>query len=138
MINSARLLLAALAVTTFAACPAVVEVKPPEPAKPIIPAYEPTGEFAELKKGAAAGIDENTAAAKAAETEAALAAAIAKLEADAAAKKKKGSSVGSADLEQDGRRWRPFSFVIVVRSTTITKETFCPAGDLFPPRCARV
>ena len=49
----------------------------------------PTGEFAELKKGAAAGIDENTAAAKAAETEAALDAAIAKLEADAAAKKKK-------------------------------------------------
>jgi len=99
MINSARLLLAALAVTTFAACPAdpppppppvapPVEVKPPEPVKPVIPAYEPTGEFADLKKGAAAGIDENTAAAKAAETETALDAAIAELEAKAAAKKK--------------------------------------------------
>jgi len=98
MINSARLLLAALAVSTFAACPAdppppppvvpPVEVKPPEPVKPVIPAYEPTGEFAEQKKAAAAGIDENTAAAKAAETETALDAAIAELEAKAAAKKK--------------------------------------------------
>lgn len=98
MINSARLLLAALAVSTFAACPAdppppppvvpPVEVKPPEPVKPVIPAYEPMGEFADLKKGAAAGIDENTAAAKAAETETVLDAAIAELEAKAAAKKK--------------------------------------------------
>ena len=98
MKNIARLLLATLAVTAIASCaepppppppppPPVVEPPPPPP-KPVIPAYEPTGDFAEIKKGAAAGIDENTALAKATSTEAELDAAIAALEAAAAAKKK--------------------------------------------------
>ena len=86
-------LLAAFALAA-SACPAdpppppppVIEAPPPPPPPPpppavVIPAYEPTGEFAELKKGAAAGIDETNAAVKAAETEAALDAAIAALEA---------------------------------------------------------
>ena len=96
MKNIARLLLATLAVTAIASCaepppppppppPPVVEPPPPPP-KPVIPAYEPTGDFAEIKKGAAAGIDENTALAKATSTEAELDAAIAALEAAAAAK----------------------------------------------------
>jgi hypothetical protein len=63
-------------------------VEPPPPPKPVIPAYEPTGDFADLKKGAAAGIDENNALAKATTTEAELDAAIAALEAAAASKKK--------------------------------------------------
>ncbi len=95
MKNIARALLAALAVTAIAACeepppppppppPPAVEPPPPPPA-PTIPAYEPTGDGADLKKAAAAGIDENNALAKATETETALDAAIAELE----AKKKK-------------------------------------------------
>jgi hypothetical protein len=92
-----RLLLAVAAVSAIAACsdppppppppPPPVEVKP-EPPKPVLAAYEPTGEFAEIKKGAAAGIDENTAAAKAAEVETALDTAIAELEAKKAPAKK--------------------------------------------------
>jgi hypothetical protein len=97
MKNIARLLLATLAVTAIASCaepppppppPPPPVVEPPPPPKPVIPAYEPTGDFAEIKKGAAAGIDENTALAKATSTEAELDAAIAALEAAAAAKKK--------------------------------------------------
>jgi len=97
MKNIARLLLATLAVTAISACeapppppppPPPPVVEPPPPPKPVIPAYEPTGDFADLKKGAAAGIDENNALAKATTTEAELDAAIAALEAAAAAKKK--------------------------------------------------
>jgi hypothetical protein len=97
MKNIARLLLATLAVTAIASCaepppppppPPPPVVEPPPPPKPVIPAYEPTGDFADIKKGAAAGIDENTALAKATSTEAELDAAIAALEAAAAAKKK--------------------------------------------------
>ncbi len=93
-------LLAAFALAA-AACPAeppppppepvkpvepIKPVEPPPPPKPVIPAYEPTGEHADLKKAAAAGIDENTAVMKAAETEAKIDQAIATLE--AAPKKK--------------------------------------------------
>lgn len=72
--------------------PPPVEVKepPPPPPPPVVEglkAYEPTGEFADLKKGAAAGIDDKNAVMKAAETEAALDVAIKTLE-DAKAKKK--------------------------------------------------
>ena len=97
MKNIARLLLATLAVTAISACeapppppppPPPPVVEPPPPPKPVIPAYEPTGDFADLKKGAAAGIDENNALAKATTTEAELDAAIAALEAAAASKKK--------------------------------------------------
>ena len=99
MITTARLLLAVAAVSAISACseppppppppPPPVEVKPPEPPKPVLAAYEPTGEGAETKKAGAAGIDENTAAAKAAEVETALDAAIAELEAKAKDPKKK-------------------------------------------------
>ena len=85
MKNIARALLATLAVTAIAACeappppppppPPVVEAPPPPP-KPVIPAYEPTGDFAEIKKGAAAGIDENNALAKATAVEGELDTAI--------------------------------------------------------------
>lgn len=99
MITTARLLLAVAAMSAITACseppppppppPPPVEVKPPEPPKPVLAAYEPTGEFADIKKAAAAGIDENTAAAKAAEVETALDTAITELEAKAKAPKKK-------------------------------------------------
>ena len=87
-------LLAAFALAA-AACPAdppppVEPPKPVEPIKPVdvpvvpvkavIPPYEPAGEFADLKKGTAAGIDENNALIKAAETEGALDGAITALE----------------------------------------------------------
>ncbi|MDP2343684.1 MAG: hypothetical protein Q8O67_22180 [Deltaproteobacteria bacterium] len=86
-------LLAAFALAA-AACPTDPPPPPPEPVKPIepvkpvevpvakpaIPAYEPAGEFADLKKAAAAGIDENNAMIKAAETEGALDGAITALE----------------------------------------------------------
>ena len=86
-------LLAAFALAA-AACPAdppppppepvkVEPVKAPDPPKAVVPAYEPTGEFADLKKGAAAGIDETNAMIKAAETEGALDGAISALEAKA-------------------------------------------------------
>ncbi len=88
-------LMAAFALASLVACPAdppppppevkVVVPPPPPPPMPMVPAYEPTGEFADLKKGAAAGIDDKNAMAKAAETEATLDAAITMLE---AAKKK--------------------------------------------------
>ena len=65
-------------------CP---DEKPPE--KPAIPAYAPMGEDADLKKGAAAGIDETNADAKAGELEKALDESIAKLEAAKAAPAKK-------------------------------------------------
>lgn len=61
------------------------EPPPPPPVAETLPAYEPTGEHADLKKGAAAGIDDKNALAKATETEAALDTAIADLK----AKKKK-------------------------------------------------
>jgi hypothetical protein len=101
MITTARLLLAAVAVSALAACPAEpppppplplpppVEVKPVDPPKPVLAPYEPAGEFADIKKAAAAGIDENTAAAKAAEVETALDTAITELEAKAKAPAKK-------------------------------------------------
>jgi hypothetical protein len=98
MTTISRLLLAVAAVSAIAACsdppppppppPPPVEVKPVEPPKPVLAAYEPTGEFAEIKKAAAAGIDENTAAAKAAEVETALDTAITELEAKKAPAKK--------------------------------------------------
>jgi hypothetical protein len=86
------LLVAAVAVASLTACPSeppppppppkVEEPPPPPPPpKPTIPAYEPTGDFADLKKGAAAGIDENNAAAKATELEGNLDKAIGDLEA---------------------------------------------------------
>jgi hypothetical protein len=75
MKNITRALLATLAVTAIAACseppppppppPPPVAEPPPPPPKPVIPAYEPTGDLADIKKAAAAGIDENNAAAKA-------------------------------------------------------------------------
>lgn len=98
MKNLSSLLVAAVAATVLAACPSEpppppaevkpppAEVKPPEPPKPVIPAYEPTGEGADLKKAAAAGIDENNAAAKATELEGNLDKAITDLEAAKAAK----------------------------------------------------
>jgi hypothetical protein len=96
MKNIARALLATLAVTAIAACeappppppppPPPVAEPPPPPPKPVIPAYEPTGEFAEIKKGAAAGIDENNALAKATAVEAELDTAIKALEEAKAAK----------------------------------------------------
>jgi hypothetical protein len=99
MITTARLLLAVAAMSAISACtepppplpPPLppVEVKPPEPPKPVLAAYEPTGEFADIKKAGAAGIDENTAAAKAAEVETALDTAITELEAKAAKAPKK-------------------------------------------------
>jgi hypothetical protein len=62
---------------------------PPPPV--VIPAYEPTGDMADLKKAAAAGIDDKNGAAKAAELDAQLEAAIKDLEAKAAeAAAKKG------------------------------------------------
>jgi hypothetical protein len=98
MKNIARLLVAGRAAATLAAGPSepppppppppppAEPPPPPPPPKPVIPAYEPTGEFAELKKGAAAGIDENNAAAKATELEGTLDKAITDLEAAKAAK----------------------------------------------------
>jgi hypothetical protein len=97
MKNLSSLLLAAATAAVLAACPSEpppppppppppVEVKPPEPPKPVIPAYEPTGDFADLKKGAAAGIDDTNAAAKATELEGNLDKAITDLEAAKAAK----------------------------------------------------
>lgn len=88
-------LLAAFALAATA-CPADPPPPPPEPVKvpeppppppPVetLPAYAPTGEHADLKMGAAAGIDDKNALAKATETEAALDTAIADLK----AKKKK-------------------------------------------------
>lgn len=85
-------LLAVLSVS-FVACEAPPPPPPPEPVKPVeppppppppavvIPDYAPSGDFADLKKGAAAGIDDKNAMAKASETETALNAAIATLEA---------------------------------------------------------
>ena len=90
------IVLTALVALVATACPEAppppspppVEVKepppPPPPPPPVVEtlkAYEPTGEFADLKKGAAAGIDDKNAVLKAAETEAALDVAIAALEA---------------------------------------------------------
>jgi hypothetical protein len=59
------------------------------PPKPVIPAYEPTGDMADLKKAAAAGIDENNAMAKATELETAIDAATKDMEAKKAAAPKK-------------------------------------------------
>ncbi len=99
MKNLSRILVAAVATATLAACPsepppppppppaAEPPPPPPPPPKPVIPAYEPTGEFAELKKGAAAGIDDTNAAAKATELEGNLDKAITDLEAAKATKK---------------------------------------------------
>ena len=98
MKNLSSLLVAAIAATALAACPSEpppppppppppkVEEPPPPPPKPVIPAYEPTGDFADLKKGAAAGIDDTNAAAKATELEGNLDKAITDLEAAKAAK----------------------------------------------------
>ena len=93
------LVLAAAIALAATACPAdpppppppPPEVKepppPPPPPEPTLPAYEPTGEFADLKKGAAAGIDDKNAVMKAAETEAAIDVAIKALEEKAPKKK---------------------------------------------------
>ncbi len=87
--------LAAFAITAIGCDPPPPPVVPepvkvPEPPTPppvveTLPAYAPTGEHADLKMGAAAGIDDKNALAKATETEAALDTAIADLK----AKKKK-------------------------------------------------
>jgi hypothetical protein len=61
---------------------------PPPPPKPVIPAYEPIGDMADIKKAAAAGIDENNAAARADALAAELDGAIKALENAKAAKKK--------------------------------------------------
>jgi hypothetical protein len=112
MKNLSSLLVAAIAATVLAACPSepppppppppppaeptppppppppppAEPTPPPPPPKPVIPAYEPTGEFADLKKGAAAGIDDTNAAAKATELEGNIDKAITELEAAKAAK----------------------------------------------------
>ena len=97
MKNITRALLATLAVTAIAACsepppppppPPPPVVEPPPPPKPVIPAYEPTGDMADIKKAAAAGIDENNAAAKADALATELDGAIKTLEDAKAAKKK--------------------------------------------------
>jgi hypothetical protein len=59
------------------------------PPKPVIPAYAPTGDMAEIMKAAAAGIDETNAMAKATELETAIDAATKELEAKKAAAPKK-------------------------------------------------
>lgn len=68
-----------------AAAPAEPPPPPPPPPKVEIPAYEPSGDFAEVKKAAAEGLNEDNAVDRARSLEAKLNAALAELKPKAAA-----------------------------------------------------